>query len=97
MWVQRGVTQDLIDLFFELLRNHMLQRLRLGVHFVPTVAEYFRKVELDKPMMPDNLQGNFVAWCGEDNALIGCVIHELEVGELLKHVGNAGSRTVHLA
>ncbi len=47
--------QGFVDPLFELLRDHVLEPLRLVVHVLHVQAEGFREIQLEQAVMPDDL------------------------------------------
>jgi hypothetical protein len=59
--VVRGEAERLVDPFFELLRDCVLELVGLFVHVVDVHTERLRQIELEQPVVPDHLDRNALA------------------------------------
>src|SRR5260221_2813946 len=91
---RRGVAEQRVDALLELLTDVVLEPLGLLVHRVPGVAHRLDQIELDQPMMTNDLERHLLAGSGELHALIWRVGDEAELGQATKHL--ADRRCAHL-
>ena len=85
MGVERRVAEPRRDHLFQLLREHVLEHLGLGVHGIPANAEALCEVELEQPVMAQHLQRDPPAGLGEPDTAIALVGDEAERVELAQH------------
>src|SRR5918999_2940011 len=77
--------EPLVDPFLDLLREHVLPALCLGVHLVPGDAEHLGEEALDQTVVADDLERDLLAGAAQDDAAVRLVRDEAEAGELLDH------------
>src|SRR5215471_548577 len=80
-----GVPESLVDAGFQLLRDHVLETIRLGMDSIHVDAERLGEVELEQTVMTRYLDGDTLPVLGERDAAIGGVLHEPECRKLLHH------------
>ena len=83
-------SERLVDALLQLFRECVLEPFRFAVHFLYVDAECLREIELEQPVVPDDLESHLLAGVRECNPAIGLVDCELERCELLHH--RAGRR-----
>ena len=86
MRVHRGMSELGRDqASFQILREHVLENLRLGVNAVPGHAQGVGQEALEQAVMADHLQGQLAPICGKANPSIGRVRDQPQLAELLQH------------
>jgi hypothetical protein len=75
------------DQLLEVLGDVVLEHLRLGVDAVARHPQGFGEEGLDQAVMADHLERDPLACRGQADSLVGDVLGEAEVGELLEHRG----------
>ena len=73
------------DQLLELLRQRVLEDLRLGVHLVPRHPEVLDEEQLEQPVVADHLERDMAAAFGETDAAVALVLDETEGRELTEH------------
>ena len=90
--VARRVAELGGDQVLELLGEHVLEHLGLGVHAIPRDPEALGQVELEQPVVADDLERHLLPTLGQPHALVGLVRHQLELAELAHHPRRGGGR-----
>ena len=83
--VVRRVAERRVDPRLELLREHVLEPVGLGVHLVERHAEAVRQEQLEQPVMPQHLERDAPARLGQRHAAVRHAHDEPVGGELLRH------------
>ena len=83
MRVALGVAQHFLDAVLEPLGDVVLQSFGLLVDLVPRKAHHLLQVELQQPVVPENLQRHGAARLRERRPLAGLVRQEAELVEPL--------------
>ena len=74
MRVDRRVAQAPGDQLLELLREHVLEHLGLGVHAIPGHPELLGEKQLEQPVMAQHLQRDPPTLVGQPHTVIGLVL-----------------------
>ena len=96
MRVEGGVAQVFREVIGELGAAYMLQLLGHLVYFIPAEAEPLHQEGLPQAVLADQLQGGGLALGGELHAVVGFVLQQAFLRELLQHHGNAAGLDVEL-
>jgi hypothetical protein len=83
--VNRRVAQPRCDQLLELLGEHVLEHLGLGVHAIPRHPELLREEQLEQAVMPQHLQRHTPALLGQPHTVIGLVLDDPDLGQLAHH------------
>src|SRR6185437_7562663 len=84
------MTQQLVDPILELLADVVLQPFGFLVHVVPREAHRAYEIELQQPVMPDDLERHLLAGFGELDRLIRGVRDETELRQATHHLADRG-------
>ena len=95
MRIVRRVPELLVDLRLELLRERVLEQLRLGVHLVEGEPEPVDEVALEQTVMAQHLERPEAALLGQRDATIGQPLDEPELVEALGHRGRRRCADAH--
>jgi len=79
------ISERAVDPFLELLGDHVLESVCLGVDVVDVEPEGVCQVELEQAVMADHLECDPLARLSQARALVGLVLEQVEYGELLDH------------
>ena len=90
MRVARRVAELGGDQVLELLGEHVLEHLGLGVHAIPRDPEALGQVELEQPVVADDLERHLLPALGQPHALVGLVRDQLELAQLAHHARRGG-------
>ena len=85
MGVDRGVSELGRDQLLEILGEHVLEDLRLGVNAIPGHAQRVGEEALEQAVMADHLEREAPPVGGEAHAAVGHVRDQPELVELLEH------------
>ena len=85
MGIDRGVPELGRDQLLEILGEHVLEHLGLGVNPIPGHPQRIGQKALDQPVMADHLQRQAPAIGGEAHAPVGDMGREAQLVELLEH------------
>ena len=85
MRVDRRVTQPRGDQRLELLGEHVLKHLGLGVHAIPGHPELLGEEQLEQAVMAQHLQSNAPALVGQPHTVIGLMLDDPDLGQLAHH------------
>ena len=88
MRVDRRVTQPRGDQRLELLGNHMLEHLGLGMHAIPRHPELLSEEQLEQTVMAQHLQSHPPALVGQPHPVIGLMLDDPDLGQLAHHPGH---------
>src|SRR5581483_7686469 len=69
----------------DLLRENMLEHLRLRMHPLPAHTEALDEEELEQAVMADHLERDEAASLGQADTMVRLVLDETEAGELARH------------
>jgi len=75
--VVRREPERLVDPLFQLLRDHVLETLRLAVDLVDVDAERLREIQLEQAVVADDLERHSLACIRQRDASIGLVDGEV--------------------
>ncbi len=85
MRIDGGVAQARGDQLLELLGEHVLEHLGLGVHAVPGHPELLGEEQLEQPVVAQHLERDAAPLLGQPHAAVGLVLDQPDVGELAHH------------
>ena len=85
MRVDRRVAQARRDQLLELLGEHMLEHLGLGMHAIPGHPELLREEQLEQAVMAQHLQRDTAALVGQSHTVIGLMLDDPDLGQLAHH------------
>ncbi len=85
MRVVRGIAERAVDLRLQLFGDDVLEPLGFVVNGVDVQAQRLRQVQLQQPVVADDLQRDLLAGAGQRHATIRLVCGETERSELLHH------------
>ena len=68
----------------------VLQLLGLFMHFIPAVAQRLNEVELQETVVTDDLQGDTLSGSSQLHTLVGRMLHQIHLGQLLDHPRHRG-------
>ena len=88
--VVRRVAELGRDQVLELVGEDVLEHLGLRVHAVPRDPEVLGQVELQQPVVADDLQRHLLPTLGQPHALVGLVRDQLELAQLAHHPRRGG-------
>src|SRR5439155_1379351 len=80
IWIERPV-----DPCLELLRDDVLQAVRFVVHVVDVHAQRLREVELEQPVVADDLDRDALTGRCQRRAAVLLMLEQLQRGKLLDH------------
>src|SRR5581483_3645533 len=80
-----GEAERAVDPRLELLRDHVLEPVGLGVDRVDVQAQRLRQVELEQAVVADHLHGDALARLRQPRAAVRHVLEQAERRELLHH------------
>ena len=83
--VHRGMSELGRDQLLEILGEHVLEDLGLGVHPIPGHPQRIRQEALDQPVMADHLQRHAPPVDSEAHTPVGDMGREAQLVELLEH------------
>ena len=92
MGIVRRETEHAVDPLLQLLREHVLEPLGLVVDVVHVEPQRLGQVQLQQPMVADDLECDLLPRGGQRYATVRLVNGELEGGELLHHCAGRGRR-----
>ena len=92
MRVDRRVAQARGDQLLELLGEHVLEHLGLGVHAIPGHPELLGEEQLEQPVMAQHLQRDPATLVGQPHAVIGLMLDDPDLGELAHHPRHRAGR-----
>ena len=95
MRVDGRIAEGLVDPRLELLREHVLEPVRLGVNLVERHPERVRQVALEQAMVPQHLERAQPPLVGQHHAAVGRPLDEAELGEPLHHRGRGRRADLH--
>jgi len=90
--VVRREAERLVDPFLQLLGEHVLESFGLVVDLVHVDAERLRQVELEQPVVSNDLERNPFSRVRQGDTAIGLVHGEIERRELFDHRAGRGRR-----
>jgi hypothetical protein len=93
--VVRRVAKRTVDPRFELLRQRVLEPVGLGVHLVEAQPEGLGEVELEQPMVPDDLERDALPRRCQLDAAVRRVLSQAERGEAFHHRGHRRWANAH--
>ncbi len=79
------MTERLGDQLLELLGDHVLEHLGLGVHPIPRHFERLGEEQLEQAVVADHLERDPAPVLGQAHAAIGVVLDQPELAEALEH------------
>ena len=85
MRIDGGVPQAKRDQLFELLGEHVLEHLGLGVDPIPGHPQLLGEEQLDQPVMAQNLEREAATVGGQADTVVGLVFDQAELGQLAHH------------
>ena len=85
-----------VDARLDLLGQVVLEAIRLGVHLVPAEAERLHQVQLEQPVVPDDLERDALARDRERRPVVALVLDEAEARQALQHAGRGGRADAEL-
>ena len=85
MRVDCRVAQARRDQLLELLGEHVLEHLGLGVHAIPGHPELLGQEQLEQPVVAQHLKRDPATLVGEPHAVVGLVLDQPHLGELAHH------------
>ena len=83
--IDRRVAELGGDQLLEVVGEHVLEHLRLGVHAIPRHAERLGEIALEQAVMADHLERHAPAVGGQAHAAVGHVRDQPELVEALEH------------
>src|SRR5687767_349771 len=84
------MSQQAIDALLELFADVMLESLGFLMDRIPAVPHRLHEIQLEQPVMPDDLERELFAAPSELDALIRLVRHEPQLSEATKHLAHRG-------
>ena len=85
MRVDRRVTQPCCDQLLELLGEHVLEHLGLGMDAIPRHLELPGEEQLQQPVMAKHFQRHTPPLLGQPHPVIGLVLDNPDLGQLADH------------
>ena len=85
MWIARGIAELGGDELLELLGEHVLEHLGLGVHAVPWHPEGLDEEQLEQAVMAHHLERDPAAVLGQRDPAVRTVLDQAELAEPLDH------------
>ena len=82
-----GEAERSVDARLDLLGEVVLEAIRLGVHLVPAEPERLHQVELEQPVVADDLERDPLARRRQRGAVVALVLDQPERREPLEHAG----------
>ena len=92
MRVDRRVAQPRGDQLLELLREHVLEHLGLGMHAIPGHPELLGEEQLEQAVMAQHLQRHSPALVGQPHTVIGLMLDDPDLGQLAHHARHRRGR-----
>ena len=83
--IARGMAERGVDARLEGLGEVVLEALGLGVHLVPREPERLHEVQLEQPVVADDLERGLRPGVGERHAVVALVAHESDARQALDH------------
>ena len=80
-----GVAELRGDQLLELLGEHVLEHLGLGVNAIPRHPEALHQVQLEQPVVPNHLERHAPSRVGQRHPAVGDVLHVPELAHPLDH------------
>ena len=80
MRIDGGIAQARRDQLLELLGEHVLEHLGLGVNAIPGHPELLGQEQLQQPVVAQHLERDPATLRGEPDAAVGLVLDEPELG-----------------
>jgi hypothetical protein len=83
--VDRRVAKPRGDQLLELLGEHVLEHLGLGMHAIPGHPELLSEEQLQQAVVAQHLQRHSPALLGQVHTVIGLVLDDPDLGQLAHH------------
>ena len=92
MRVNRRVAEARGDQLLELLREHVLEHLGLGVHAIPGHSEFLGEEQLEQAVMAQHLKRDAATLVGQPHTVIRLMLHQPDLRQLAQHPGHRPRR-----